>query len=135
MPARQQPRFVGVRLGAVSANGDDIEVDATLETPPAVLFDALIAPDGKEAVKKLGTVGHKAEFIKEQYRHCKPILAIGAGRYLVEDAGVFSTLPSGEPDPWLLAVAADDVDRSIPRFIEAIAAHRHFQRHVGPPIV
>ena len=42
------PRYVGVRLGAIStAQGDTIEVDATLETTPAVLYDALVVPDGK----------------------------------------------------------------------------------------
>jgi catalase len=130
------PRFVGVRLGAVTtAGGEEIEVDATLETTPAVLYDALIVPDGKDAVKLLGTVGHAAEFIKDQYRHCKAILAIGAGRDLVENAGVFSMLASGEPDPGLLAVAADELERATSRFIAAVAAHRHFERQVDPPIL
>jgi hypothetical protein len=86
-------------------------------------------------VKRLGAVGHAGEFIKEQFRHCKPILAIGAGRDLVENAGVFTRLPSGEPDPGLITVAADEVDSATLRFIEAIARHRHFERYADPPLV
>ena len=57
-----------------------------------MLYDALIVPGGREAIKTLGNLGHAAEFVKEQYRHCKPILVLGAGRDLVENAGVPLTL-------------------------------------------
>ena len=33
------------------------------------------------------------EFIKDQYRHAKPILALGTGADLLESAGVPSALP------------------------------------------
>jgi catalase len=130
------PRYVGVRLGSVTtADGDAIEVDATLETTPSVLYDAVVIPDGKTAIEALANVGHALEFIKDQYRHCKPILAIGAGRDLLEGAGAFVVLPSGAPDPGLLAIAHDELDGAIPRFIQAIARHRHFERAADPPAV
>jgi len=130
------PRYVGVRLGSfVMKDGEVLEADATLETTPAVLYDSLVICDGKDAVKELGTVGLAAEFIKEQFRHCKPILAIGAGRDLVENAGVSTMLPSGEPDPGVIAVTADEVDSAVFRFVDAIARHRHFERYVDPPLV
>ena len=37
-------------------------------------------PDGDAAAKILGTNGQAVEFIVNAYRHCKPILALGAGR-------------------------------------------------------
>ena len=41
------PRFVSTTLGAVQpADGDAIEVDVSLEAAPAVLYDALVLPDG-----------------------------------------------------------------------------------------
>ena len=130
------PRYLGVQLGSVTTEeGNSIEADATLETMPAVLFDALVICDGKDAVKKLGAVGPATEFIKEQFRHCKPILALGAGRDLVERASAFTRLPSGEPDPGLIAVAADELDSATLRFLEAIARHRHFERYADPPLV
>jgi catalase len=130
------PRYVGVRLGQLETrDGDTIEVDATMESTPAVLYDALVVPDGKEAVKILGTVGNAAEFIKDQYRHCKPILVIGAGRDLIEGAGASERLPSGNRDPGMFVVASDEVASALPRFIESIARHRHFERQTDPPVV
>ena len=43
------PRFVSTTLGAVQpADGDAIEVDISLEAAPAVLYDALVLPDGAD---------------------------------------------------------------------------------------
>jgi catalase len=125
------PRFVGVRLGRVLTSDDEaIEVDVTLEAAPSVLFDGMAVPDGVEA---LSAVGQALEFVKDQYRHYKPILAIGAGSELLTHAGVPLTLPSGKADPGLLVVA--DGREGLSKFAAAIAKHRHFERHADPPVV
>ena len=131
------PRFVGARLGSVeTADSDEsIEVDTTMEAVPAVLYDALVVPGGREAIKILGNLGQAAEFVKEQYRHCKPILVIGAGRDLVENAGVPLTLANGEPDSGMVVFPDEQADEALPKFIEAIAQHRHFDRQMDPPPV
>jgi len=131
------PRFVGARLGSVeTADGEEpIEVDTTLEAVPAVLYDALVVPSGREAIKILGNLGQAAEFVKEQYRHCKPILVMGAGRDLVENAGVPLTLANGEPDSGMLVFPDEQADEALPKFVEAIAMHRHFDRQMDPPPV
>ena len=127
------PRIVGARLGQVeSEQGDSIDVEVTLETGPAVLYDALAVPGGHEAAQALGNVGHALEFIKDQYRHCKPILALGDGKALVENAGVPARLESGELDPGLL-LRDDGAQEALPEFIQAIAKHRHFEREMDPP--
>jgi catalase len=100
-----------------------------------VLFDAAAVPGGKDAVKALGYVGHAAEFLKDQYRHAKPILALGAGGDLLEEAGVPSTLPSGEPDPGVLVERESPATKVLPTFIKAIARHRHHEREMDPPPV
>jgi catalase len=74
------------------------------------------------------------QFIKDQYRHCKPILVLGNGRNMIESAGVKLTLPSGELDPGILYFQNDNFDDILPQFIEAIAAHRHFEREIEPPL-
>ncbi len=107
----------------------------TLEAVPAVLYDALVVPGGREAIKTLGNLGHAAEFIKEQYRHCKPILVLGAGQDLVENAGVPLTLPNGEPDPGVLQFPDGRVEEGLAQFVHAIAKHRHFAREMDPPPV
>ena len=130
------PRLVGARLGAVESDqGDEtFEVDATLETTPSVLYDGVIVPGGRSAVQVLGGVGQAAEFIKDQYRHCKPIMAIGEGVALVESAGAPTRLPTGDPDPGLV-VADDTSGDALDRFVVALAAHRHFERAMDPPPV
>ncbi|HET7061373.1 MAG TPA: catalase [Nitrosospira sp.] len=129
------PRFIAARLGTVqSMEGSSIEVDVTFEVMPGVLFDALAIPDGSEDMKDLAGMGEVVEAIREQYRHGKPILALGTGIDLIKNAGVKIALPSGNPDPGVLTFPeySDDV---LPQFIEAIAAHRHFERETDPPRV
>ena len=44
------PRIVGARLGQVNTEqGDAIDVEVTLETGPAVLYDALAVPGGSRS--------------------------------------------------------------------------------------
>jgi catalase len=131
------PRFLGVRLGTVEGeDGIALNVEATLETTPAVLYDGVAVLGGRVAVTQLGNVGHALEFIKDQYRHAKPILAVGEAAALVENAGAPAVLPSGKPDPGVLIVGADgNVSEALPAFIAAIARHRHHEREVDPPLV
>jgi catalase len=126
------PRFLASQLGRVSGNGGEaIEVDGTIAALPSVLFDALVLPDGADAVRSLAADGRTLEFLKDQYRHCKPILALGAASELIERANIPMTLPSGKGDPGLLVGPSASVDR----FVAAIAAHRHFARETDPPRV
>ncbi len=130
------PRFVGATLGQVEgAGGDALDVEISLETGPSVLYDAVVVPDGESAIKELAQLGHALEFLKDQYRHCKPILAIGAASALLEGAGIWTTLPDGTPDPGVLHCEADDVDDALERFVEAIVKHRHYERETDPPRV
>jgi catalase len=128
------PRYVGARLGTVqTVSGDALEVEVTFETMPSVLFDAMVVPGGKAAVETLGNVGQAVEFIKDQYRHAKPILAIGEGADLVENACAPSVLPSGQRDPGMLIGRQATASDLIPDFIAATGKHRHFERQMDPP--
>ena len=128
------PRYVGIRLGSVrTADGEPLQAEVTLETMPSVLFDAVAVLGGKEAIVELGNVGHALEFIKDQYRHAKPILALGEGAALVENAGAPANLPSGEPDPGMLIAKHGRAREALPAFIAAIGRHRHHERESDPP--
>jgi catalase len=128
------PRFVSSTLGSVQpADGDAIEVDVSLEAAPAVLYDALVLPDGDDAVTALRTDGRTLEFIKDQYRHCKPILALGDSQQLLRACGIDGTLPDGQADPGLLIAAT--TSGGLDDFVAAIATHRHFARETDPPRV
>ena len=130
------PRFVGIKLGQVkAASGDPIEVEVSMETAPSVTWDALVLPDGEAAVEALSKSGHALEFLKDQYRHCKTILVLGAAASMLDEAGIPAALPSGEADPGLLQMSSDDIDAALEAFIDAIAKHRHFERETDPPVV
>jgi catalase len=129
------PRLLGCRLGTVnSEEGEAFEVDATLENSPSVLFDALVLPDGIEAVENLARDGHTLEFIKDQYRHCKTILVLGASSMLLEKVGISAELPSGTEDPGILMAASSDAAEP-QNFIAAVAKHRHPARDTDPPLI
>ena len=130
------PRLVGPHLGTfTSVTGEAIEADASLENEPGFLFDALVLPDGDEAVKALAANGHTMEFVKDQYRHCKTLLVLGASRTLLDQAGIAATLPSGQEDPGLLIAEAGMADTLADSFINAIARHRHTERDRDPPLI
>jgi len=125
------PQLVGPRLGSYDGSGGTLEATASMENSPAVLFDALVLPDGQAAVETLAAIGNTMEFVKDQYRHCKTILALGASDALLSKAGISATLPSGEADPGLFVGGAD----LIPSFIEAMGRHRHAARDLDPPLI
>jgi len=128
------PRFVGPRLGVVrGGKGAQLDVEISLETGPSVLFDALAIPDGAAAAQELASLGQAVEFVKDTYRHCKPILAVGAGAQLLETAKLPRELPGGEPDPGLLVT--DVAEAGLGQFVGAIARHRQWERQTDPPRV
>jgi catalase len=131
------PRFIGVRLGDVTVTaGDPIEIDSTIEAMPAVLFDAVVIPDGEDAIEQLTVDGRTLEFLKDQYRHCKPILAIGdGGADALALAGIPKALLSGDADPGLVLTTADDIASGTEAFVTALGQHRHFARETNPPRV
>ncbi|GGD54458.1 catalase [Lacimicrobium alkaliphilum] len=124
--------FVGPRVGMFDSNsGEKIEADKSMENSPSVLFDALVLPDGNAAVEALKGNGHTMEFINDVYRHCKTILALGAGQELLKEAGID---PQTDEDQGILLADSADVADMTPVFIEAVAAHRHLSRDSDPPI-
>lgn len=123
-------RLLGVRLGSVeSSDGESLEVDATLENSPSVLFDALVLPGGEAAAATLSADGQAAEFLQNQFRHGKTILAVGTGRRLLSEAGI----DTATGDPGLLVTEAGGIDADA--FVRAVARHRHPERDQDPPPV
>ena len=115
------PRFVGEHLGQIDATGGaPINVEISIEAGPSVLYDAVVIPDGAAAIKALAKDGMALDFVKDQYRHCKPMLVLGAGAELLAQARI-------TPDAGVVATLDD--------FIKALAAHRVFSREMNPPAV
>jgi catalase len=100
-----------------------------------VLYDAVLVPDGEKAVAALSRDAHALDFVREQYRHCKPLMVVGAGALLLQKAGVPPALPDGAPDPGLIGTDADDLAAAVVAFKAALAGHRTFARETDPPAV
>jgi catalase len=93
----------------------------------------MIVADGESSVKALMADGHTAEFLRDQYRHCKPILLLGAARDLLQHAGISQKLPSGKSDPALLVT--DKWEQGIQDFIKVLGMPRDHSREDDPPKV
>jgi catalase len=116
-------RLVAARLGNIAADGDEsLEPDATLETLPSVLLDAAVVPDGEGAADELSSLGQALEFLRDQYRHGKPILTLGSGARVLEAAGI----PTNDASDWALT-------RNVEAFVAAVSKHRNWDRGGDPP--
>ena len=128
LAAKAVPRYIGARLGRITSDvGDVIEVECSLEAMPSVLWDAVVVPAGNAALPGLAASTQVLDFIKEQYRHCKPMLVLGDGAQLLQAAGVPLQLASGAADPGVVR-ADGDTGMRLPAFITALAQHRHYER-------
>jgi catalase len=131
-------RLVGPRIGPMpAANGDVVDADASLENEPGFLFDGIVLPDGAEAVAALAQDGHTAESIKDQFRHCKPMLVLGASRELLTHAGIPLAMDKSlvQGGTGLIVAEPGQEDSAIAAFLDALARHRHFGREMDPPLV
>ncbi|MES2743039.1 MAG: catalase [Pseudomonadota bacterium] len=129
------PRLVASQMGKVAgADGTALDVEITFEAGPGVLYDAVVIPDGEAAALKLARDAHALDFVRLQYRHCKPIMALGAGAGLLLKAGVPTTLPDGSADTAIVG-AQKDLAPAMAAFKEALAGHRNYARETDPPAV
>jgi catalase len=131
-------RLVGTRIGRMpTADGDVLDADCSLENEPGFLFDALVLPDGAEGVAALAQDGHTLEFIKDQFRHCKTILTIGASSALMMKAGLPASMAKSHSlgTTGLVFADAAGVDAALQDFMSAMARHRHFGREMDPPLL
>jgi catalase len=123
--------LIAAQLGPVkSTSGETFDATGTLENSAPVLFDGVVLPDGAGGVKALAARVEVMDFISNQYRHGKTILALGASRVLLERAGVATTLANGDADPGIVMEAAAKSDHAGANFITALGKHRHPEREV-----
>ncbi|CAM5536087.1 catalase [Streptomyces aurantiogriseus] len=120
------------------ADGELYAVDRALPTVASVLYDAVLLPGGPTGTPPITLDPDAMRFVRDAYRHGKPVGAVGSG------VGVVSAL---EPEGVRLSteyhrvvadrgVVTDTSPGSASRefveaFVAAIAAHRHWDR---PPV-
>ena len=134
LEAQAVPRFVGLRLGRVStSDGDDVEVEASIEAMPSVLWDAVVVPDLPLDGSAFAATPDAMDFVKEQYRHCKPILAFGEGGSGWLDAlDIPAVLGEDRPDPGVLLSKETALSKAtLTGFLAALSRHRHHERELA----
>jgi len=122
------PRLVGTKMGKVNNTvGAPLEVEISVEAGPAVLYDAVIVPDGTEA---MGREPKIIDFLRDQHLHCKPMLVMGTGANLLTKAGLDGKLPDGSDDPAVIMGTTADAATGLDTFATALAGHRSFAREM-----
>jgi catalase len=122
------PRLVGTKMGMVNnAVGAPLEVEISVEAGPAVLYDAVIVPDGTDAMAREPKV---IEFLRDQHMHCKPMLVMGTGATLLTKAGLDGKLPDGSDDTSVIMGTTADAATGLATFQAALAGHRSFAREL-----
>lgn len=128
-------RHVSARLGTLTlASGATLEVEATVEAMPSVLWDGMVLVADGPGRARLANDALLQDFLCEQYRHCKPILLIGDAAPVLAGLGIAVALPDGSDDPGLLLADRGD-DALARRYLAALARHRHLERESDPPAV
>lgn len=112
--------FISDRLGVVEGkNGETIEADHNFLTTDSVLFDAVLAVGGNEENKDF--YKKAILFVHEAYSHFKPIGALQFGEDLLN-------VDDMKDSPGVvLSQHSSDFTKE---FINALAAHRHWNRDV-----
>jgi catalase len=133
--AGARPQCVGVQAGSFRAEGGGLMLaEASVESSPSALWDAVVLPAGAAAQAALARSPAVVRFVQDQYRHGKPILQLGGDHGLLARLGLPPVLPDGRSDPALLRRADADGElgqrRLVRDFLEALALPRRFDR--GP---
>lgn len=124
-------RLTGARIGLMEVDkGELIDADASFSNSPSSLFDGVVVPDGESACVALAQDGQAKEFVRDAFRHGKAMLVIGAGKHLLDAAGI-------APDSSYAGVVmeATDGSKATKAFVEALGLHRHPERETHPPAV
>lgn len=84
------PRFFSPCLGWERSSGS------------CALFDALVCPQGLEAVDTQARDAHTLAFVRDHHRQGKPLLLLGASCALLQRAGIAPELADGRLDPGIV---------------------------------
>ncbi len=135
--AGAEVHVISSKLGTITADdGSIIEVDQATLHVASVIYDAVYVPGGAASIDALKQLGDPIHFIDEAFRHNKSIGATGAGIELLEASrikGVRLAAPNalGQvfADRGVVTARSGQVLSSFTTaFMQAIAAHRHWDR-------
>ncbi|WP_394328103.1 catalase [Halostagnicola kamekurae] len=127
--------IVSKLLGDVeAANGETVDADESHGTTESVLFDAVYVPGGEGSVDALVEQGTAKHFVAEMFKHKKPIAAAGEGTELLEAVELPGINVANDREGVVtdrgvvMAPNGADLEGASEAFVDAIAAHRHWDR-------
>ncbi|MEU8352176.1 MULTISPECIES: catalase [Streptomyces] len=110
-------------------------VNRALPTVASVLYDAVLVPGGPDSALSVAADDAAVRFIRNAYRHGKPIGGLGAGAGVIGGLALDGIRVAGEGDGTVSdrGVVTDLTSGGSPEdfgraFTEAVAAHRHWGR-------
>jgi catalase len=127
-------------LGPIAPDeGNPLDADKSLATASSVFYDAVFVPGG--AVAALAADGQARHFLREAFKHCKTIGAVGEAVRLLaacelpglvldtSDHGGGSGITAAQGV--ITARAGDAAGEFVNAFLAAIAMHRHWDRQTA----
>ncbi|MBX2998838.1 MAG: catalase [Caldilineaceae bacterium] len=135
--AGAQTEIVSKFLGSLqSESGEAIEVDKNFIITASIMYDAIFVPGGDESVALLKKQGDALHFVNEAFKHCKPVGAMSEGVALLMEANIEGVIFAGpQTEEELVSNKGVVTSRNgtgspqfVQSFIDAIAAHRHWDR-------
>ncbi|GGP18893.1 catalase [Silvimonas iriomotensis] len=103
-----------------------------LSATSPVLYDGVIVAAGDAGANQLATDPLALEFARLQYRHGKPMLALGGGKDLFQAAQLPATLPDGGHDNAILVATNGQTDDLLTQFMRVLAMGRITGRERAP---
>lgn len=90
---------------------------------PSLVFDAVFVAGGAESVAALRGSGDAVDYVREAFRHAKPLGALGDGAGLLAAAGVAG--PGARVPGVSMAQQPSDLAQG---FMADMTVHRHWDR-------
>jgi catalase len=116
--------------------GRAVHAEKTFLTASSVLYDAL-AVAGGESAAELARIPDALRFLREAFRHAKPIGATNEGIDVLEAAALPGVETAAEDhgegvvaSVGVVTQRAEDLSSFGEAFVEAVREHRHFDREL-----
>jgi catalase len=115
-----------------SAEGRPIDVDKTFFNTSSVLYDAVVVPGGPGA-EALAANASAIHFVRESFRHAKPVGATNEGIAVLTAAKLpgIDLAARGQgvaASKGVVSARGKDLGAFTQSFVDALRAHRHFDR-------
>jgi catalase len=118
-------------LGMIEGDdGEQLEAPKSLLHAASVEYDAVMVAGGDASADALVGNAEAVHFVREAFKHCKTIGALGNGALLLKAAGVIGEPKKGKPAAGAGVIVGDEgkLGPFAKAFAAAIAMHRHWDR-------